>query len=101
MKQAFVHPTRPWWRRRSPTQPPPALWTAWRGQLQRLYTIDLDTQGHGLYLVLWFGKKPATHPQGIEVRDAAQLRRELEACIPAIDRHPLAVQVLDLSWPGT
>jgi hypothetical protein len=84
---------KPEWRRE--------LWTAWRDQLQRLYTIDPDAQGHGLYLVLWFGVKPAMHPQGIKVRDAAELRRELEACIPAADRHRLAVQVLDLSWPGT
>ncbi|HUG25279.1 hypothetical protein [Piscinibacter sp.] len=75
------------------------LWTAWHDQLQRLYTIDPDAQGHGLYLVLWFGEKTAPHPEGLKPRDAGQLRVALEERIPSADRHRLAVQVLDLSWP--
>ncbi len=75
------------------------LWTAWRDQLQRLYAIDPDSQGYGLYLVLWFGVKTAPHPEGLKPRDAEQLRIALEERIPAADRHRLAVQVLDLSWP--
>lgn len=74
------------------------LWTAWRDQLQ-LYTIDPAAQGHGLYLVLWFGVRTTTHPEGLKPRDAEQLRAALEARIPMADRHRLAVQVLDLSWP--
>jgi hypothetical protein len=76
------------------------LWTAPRDQLQRLYAIDPDAQGHGLYLVLWFGLKTAPHPDGIKPRDAEQLRIGLEERIPVADRHRLAVQVLDLSWPS-
>ena len=75
------------------------LWTAWRDQLQRLYTVDPDAQGCGLYLVLWFGVKTASHPEGLKPRDAEQLRIALEERIPAADRPRLAVQVLDLSWP--
>ena len=76
-----------------------ALWTAWREQLQRLYTNDPDAQGYGLYLVLWFGQKVTRHPEGVKVHDAEQLRTTLEDRIPTTDRHRLAVQVMDLSWP--
>ena len=76
------------------------LWTAWRDQLQRPYTIDPAAQGFGLYLVLWFGGKLATHPEGLKPRDHEQLREAIEARIPMADRHRLAVQVLDLSWPA-
>lgn len=76
------------------------LWTAWRDQLEALYTIDPDAQGFGLYLVLWFGKRVAPHPEGLKPLDAEQLRSALEARIPSESRHRLAVQVLDLSWPS-
>jgi hypothetical protein len=75
------------------------LWTAWRDQLQRYYMNDPDADNHGLYLVLWFGQKVTTHPEGLKARDAAQLQNLIEQRIPAQDRHRLAVQVLDLSWP--
>ena len=77
----------------------PRLWTAWHDQLQRLYTIDPDARGYGLYLVLWFGVKTTLHPEGLKPRDAGQLRVALEERIRAADRHRLVVQVLDLSWP--
>ena len=76
------------------------LWTAWRDQLQALYTIDPDAQGFGLYLVLWFGVKLQSHPEGLKPLSAEQLQRALEDRIPAENRHRLAVQVLDLSWPA-
>lgn len=75
------------------------LWTAWRDQLQRLYMNDPDADGHGLYLVLWFGQKVTTHPEGLKAQDALHLQTLIEQCIPAHDRSRLAVQVLDLSWP--
>ena len=77
----------------------PRLWTAWHDQLQRLYTIDPDAQGYGLYLVLWFSAKTTPHPEGLKPCDAEQLRVALEERIPSADRHRLVVQVLDLSWP--
>jgi hypothetical protein len=75
------------------------LWTAWRDQLQRYYMNDPDADGHGLYLVLWFGQKVTTHPEGLKPQGAAHLRAMIEQRIPAQDRSRLAVQVLDLSWP--
>jgi hypothetical protein len=76
------------------------LWTAWRDQLQSLYTIDPDTQGFGLYLLLWFSVRVKPHPEGVKPLSAKQLRSALEERIPAESRHRLTVQVLDLSWPA-
>jgi hypothetical protein len=75
------------------------LWTAWHDQLQNLYAIDPDAQGCGLYLVLWFGVRVQTHPEGRKPSGAEALGEELEQRIPQEFRHRLAVQVLDLSWP--
>lgn len=80
------------------------LWTAWRDQLDRLYTVDPDGGGLGLYIVLWFGvlqgkEKLATHPEGWRVDSAEALRAAIENRIPITDRHRIAVMVLDLSLP--
>lgn len=75
------------------------LWTAWRDQLGKLYAIDPDAQGFGLYLVLWFGVKVQNHPEGLRPRSAEDLRHALEQRIPIENRHRLVVQALDLSWP--
>ena len=77
------------------------LWTAWRDQLQALYTVDPAAGGYGLYLVLWFGKQPRATPEGVKPMTATQMRDFLVARIPAIDQHRLAVLVLDLSLPET
>jgi hypothetical protein len=75
------------------------LWTACRDQLQSLYTVDPETEGFGLYLVLWFGVKTHRHPEGLKFNSAQELELALHERIPAEDRHRLMVQVLDLSWP--
>jgi hypothetical protein len=77
------------------------LWTAWRDQLQRLYTIHPDAQGYGLYLVLWFGLSPKPRPnrEGPKPKSAKALEELIRSRIPPEDRHRLAVVVLDLSWP--
>ena len=74
------------------------LWTAWRDQLQQLYTNDPAAGGYGLYLVLWFGHKPRA-TEGVKPRNAAHLRALIEARIPEAQRHQLLVRVLDLSLP--
>jgi hypothetical protein len=76
-----------------------ALWTACRDQLQSLYTVDPETEGIGLYLVLWFRVKTHRHPEGLKFNTTQELERALQDQIPAEDRHRLMVQVLDLSWP--
>jgi hypothetical protein len=80
------------------------LWTAWRTQLDRLYTRDAKAGGLGIYLVLWSGKvKGRTMPklpEGVErTTSAAELRSGLESLIPAVNRHRLRVVVVDISGP--
>lgn len=76
------------------------LWTAWRDQLQRLYAIDPDAQGCGLYLVLWFGERwRKMHPEGQPMNSAGALQKALDVRIPVADRYRLTVLVMDLSWP--
>jgi hypothetical protein len=74
------------------------LWTAWRDQLQRLYAIDPDASGHGVYLVFWFGHKTQCRPGAPELGSAEDLRRALEAEMDDRARQQISVCVLDLSW---
>lgn len=76
------------------------VWTAWHNQLLRLYTNDPSAQGFGLYLVLWFGHAPRSGPEGTKPVSAADLHERINECIPAEERHRLAVHVMDLSWPA-
>jgi hypothetical protein len=74
-----------------------SLWMAWQAQLQELYSIDPAADGHGIYLVLWFGLKPRASPEGDVPSDAADLERLLTARVPARDRARLRIVVMDLS----
>jgi hypothetical protein len=73
------------------------LWTAWQDQLERQYTNDPAASGFGLYLVLWFGREPRKTPEGSTPRNAIEMRDLIVNRIAAVDRHRLAVLVLDLS----
>jgi len=82
------------------------LWTAWRTQLDRLYTRDAKAGGLGIYVVFWSGeatgRKMPKLPEGIErPSNADALKRALEALIPTSDRHRLRIIVVDISPPGT
>jgi hypothetical protein len=73
------------------------VWNAWRTQLQGLYAIDPTADGHGVYLVLWFGRKALRSPEG-EIADSRQaLTHLLTQRIPVQDRVRLRVFVMDLS----
>lgn len=74
-----------------------ALWVAWQAQLQELYAIDPAADGRGIYLVLWFGVKTRTSPEGDAPSDAAELERLLTARVPANDRARLKIVVMDLT----
>jgi hypothetical protein len=80
------------------------LWTAWRTQLDRLYTRDAKAGGLGIYLVLWSGEAKGRMmpklPNGLKrPASAAELRSMLESLIPEGDRHRLRVVVVDISEP--
>jgi hypothetical protein len=78
------------------------LWTAWRTQLDRLYTWDAKAGGLGIYLVLWSGEANGRMmpklPNGLErPGNAAELKNALESLIPEPDRHRLHVVVVDIA----
>ena len=78
------------------------LWTAWRTQLDRLYTRDAKAGGLGIYLVLWSGeaknRKMPKLPNGIKrPTSAAELKSAIESLVPEADRHRLKVVVVDIS----
>lgn len=75
------------------------VWTAWRTQLDRLYTTNPDALGHGLYLVLWFGvsPKPSPNREGPRPQSSKEMEERIRQRIPAADRYRLPVLVLDLS----
>ena len=82
----------------------PELWTAWRTQLDRLYTRDAKAGGLGIYLVLWSGEAKGRMmpklPNGVKrPGSATELSRVLESLIPKGDRHRLRVVVVDISRP--
>lgn len=76
------------------------LWLAWRDQLQALYANDPAADGHGVYLVLWFGHKPRSSPEGERPTGAENLEQRLTERVPRADRARLAVQVMDLCLPS-
>jgi len=82
----------------------PELWTAWRTQLDRLYTRDAKAGGFGIYLVLWSGEAKGRRmpkpPNGLKrPANAAELGSALESLIPEGARHRLRVIVVDISGP--
>jgi len=82
------------------------LWTAWRTQLDRLYTRDAKAGGLGIYIVLWSGEANGRRmpklPKAIKrPTSPSELKSALESLIPEIDRHRLCVVVVDISAPLT
>jgi hypothetical protein len=81
------------------------LWRAVRDQLVPRYTRDPATDGHGIYLVFWFGdpKKTPLDETGTRPHTPEELRRRLEAGIdaqlPREQARKIAVRVIDVSKP--
>lgn len=75
------------------------MWKTIHQQLKPLYTISPETEGRGLYLVLWFNfKKLPTHPQGLlPPKSASELAEMLKATLTAVERKLIDVFVLDVS----
>ena len=79
----------------------PDLWRAIHEQLIPLYTLDLATQGRGIFLVLWFGDKnmPAP-PSGKKPKTATELQARLAETLTAEEQKLIDVFVLDVSKPS-
>ena len=79
----------------------PDLWTAMRTQLIDRYAQDPAAQGHGIYLVLWFGpgnaKRLKPHPMRLPVPNPTALARLLEEALRPEERSRIQIVVLDVS----
>ena len=74
------------------------LWSAAGDQLARQYTIDPDSSGYGIYLVLWFGLgKMPVPPTGRRPKTPEELRQRLEEQLEGPYRHKVRVTVIDVS----
>lgn len=74
------------------------LWSAVADQLVRKYTIDPESSGFGIYLVLWFGLgKTPVPPTGRRPKTPEVLRQRLEEQLKGPYRHKVRVIVIDVS----
>ena len=74
------------------------LWRAVRTQLISKYTIDSATGGHGIYLVLWFGRDLTQRsPAGERPATPGELREQLEATLTDAERRRISMCVIDVS----
>ena len=74
------------------------LWTAIESQLIGKYTIDPEAGGHGIYLVLWFGKEhtqPSLH--GDRPDSPEELGDRLRDALPRSQARKISVCVIDVS----
>jgi hypothetical protein len=80
------------------------LWSAINEQLIKLYTIEPDTQGRGVYLVLWFGAESKFNVTatdgGNKPKTAAELQTRLVSTMTPEQQKLIDVFVLDVSKPG-
>lgn len=77
------------------------LWTAIRSQLMAKYSRDPLAEGHGIYLVLWFGQTFChPRPDGRRPEGAEQLRNALQADLSPGELRKVSVCVVDVAKRG-
>ena len=78
------------------------LWTAIRSQLIAQYARDPGANGHGIYLVFWFGPKrtKAMPPTGARPNTAKALEECLCAQLSAAEARKISVVVVDVAQPA-
>ena len=78
----------------------PDLWRAIEDQLISKYTRDPGAQGHGIYLVFWFGQhRCQRHPAGGKPSSAAELAERLRKTLTPEQARKITVVVIDVSDP--
>ena len=81
------------------------LWSAVRSQLIARYTVDPETEGHGIYLVLWFGDTEGcrlTPPEtGSPAVSSLELENRLLSTLSADERRKIQIRVIDVSNPNS
>ena len=76
------------------------LWRAARTQLMAKYASDPATNGHGIYVVLWFGRDCTQRsPNGTRPATPDDLKQEVEATLTEQERRKIHVRVIDVSKP--
>ncbi|MDQ6965632.1 MAG: hypothetical protein Q9M23_01760 [Mariprofundaceae bacterium] len=76
------------------------LWRSIHEQLIGKYTRDPGTDGHGIYLVFWFGGKGMPLPaDGEKLRSAAELEEKLRQTLSPEERYRINVCVIDCALP--
>lgn len=79
------------------------VWTAPKEQLDKFYSRDPGTGGHGIYLVFWFGvdfKNVPKAPSNIKSPvSAAKMEEEIKITIPEAIKDKIDVIVFDCSRP--
>lgn len=78
---------------------------AWKGLRQQLieqYAIAPRADGHGIYVVLWFGGTglPGTLDGGKKPKSPEELQSRLEALLTLEEKLRIRIRVIDVSWPG-
>ncbi len=77
------------------------LWSAARTQLIARYTVDPGTQGHGVYLVFWFGDtegcRPTPPETGSPIVSSIELEDRLVSALSADERRKIGIRVIDVS----
>lgn len=74
------------------------LWSSLQDQLIAKYATDFDTGGHGIYLVLWFGReRTQLPPEGRRPATPNDLKERLEATLSPQQRRKIAICVIDVS----
>ena len=81
------------------------LWSAVRSQLIARYTVDPETQGHGIYLVLWFGDtqgcRPTPPETGLPTASSLELENRLASNLSSDERRKIQIRVIDISIPNS
>lgn len=78
----------------------PELWRAIREQLIARYTRDPEADGHGIYLVFWFGGQDCQRsPEGIRPTSAHELQERLLDTLSADEKRKISICVIDVSKP--
>lgn len=79
------------------------LWQAWRTQLLDHYVRDPGADGHGIYLVFWFGDggMPVAADGGSPPKSAEELESRLSALLSESEKPYIKVIVLDCARSST
>lgn len=77
------------------------VWKAIRTQLAGQYAQEPAAEGHGVYVVFWFGRDRCQRaPDGTKPSNAAELEERLPQALTSPQRRKLRVVVVDVSLPA-